>query len=295
MANLIGKWATSLNRPSVRRWLALERLTEPLHLNVAAAFVAVFGSTRAKINFDVLPLQQYAFGILEAADYAKTCGQSEIWILEFGVANGRGLMNMAHHAAVIGKMTGVKIHVAGFDTGKGMPPPVDYRDHPNLYAGGDFKMNEPALRAALPPDVVLELGDVADTIPHFMQHVRGNAPIGWISIDLDYYSSTVDALQICVDKPEAYLPLVLIYFDDIIEFEHNEWCGELLAINEFNAAHQLRKINPLRNLRGRRTFKNAWWIEKYYGLHVLDHPFRSSEGGGPRRIMVNPLLPPPEG
>ena len=290
--NLIAAWTSSLRRPSVRRWLALDRLTEPFHLNVAAAFVAAFGATRAKIDFDVLPLQQYAFGILQAADHAKSCGIDEIWALEFGVANGRGLMNMAHHAKSVKALTGVTVRCAGFDTGMGMPPPVDFRDHPNLYAGGDFPMNVPALRAALPSDVVLELGDVADTIPHFLDHIRGRAPIGFISIDLDYYSSTVEALKVCLDSPTAYLPLTLIYFDDIIEFEHNEWCGELLAINEFNAANALRKINVLRNLRGNRVFKNAWWIEKYYGLHVLDHPLRASEGTGPRREMINPLLAP---
>jgi hypothetical protein len=266
-------------------------LTEPLHLNAAALFVAAFGSTRAKINFDILPLQQYAYGVLQAADYAKKCGQDSIWVLEFGVANGRGLLNLAHHAQAIKKITGVEVKVAGFDTGKGMPPPVDFRDHPNLYARGDFRMNEPALRAALPPDVVLELGDVSDTIPHFLREVRGQTPIGFISIDVDYYSSTVAALEICDDEPTAYLPLTLLFFDDIIDFEHNEWCGELLAINEFNASHRTRKINVLRNLRGTRTFKNAWWIEKFYGLHVLDHPLRANEGVGPRREMINPLVP----
>jgi hypothetical protein len=37
-------------------------------------------------------------------------------------------------------VTGVKIDVYGFDTGKGLPPPRTYRDHPELYRQGDFPM-----------------------------------------------------------------------------------------------------------------------------------------------------------
>jgi len=35
--------------------IARERLAEPLHLNIASLFVAMFGSLRSKIYFDRLP------------------------------------------------------------------------------------------------------------------------------------------------------------------------------------------------------------------------------------------------
>jgi hypothetical protein len=44
----------------VLRRVMVERLTEPLHLNMASAFVAVFGGFRAKVAFDLVYKQPYA-------------------------------------------------------------------------------------------------------------------------------------------------------------------------------------------------------------------------------------------
>ena len=49
----------------------LERLTEPLHLNMAAAFIAAFGGFHAKVAFDLVYKQPYTWGILRAADQAR--------------------------------------------------------------------------------------------------------------------------------------------------------------------------------------------------------------------------------
>lgn len=43
--------------------LLRERLSEPLHLNILSLFVLAFGSTRAKIYFDLYICQQHAFGL----------------------------------------------------------------------------------------------------------------------------------------------------------------------------------------------------------------------------------------
>ena len=48
-----------------------ERLSEPLHLNAISAFVALFGSFRRKVEYDLVLRPQNAFGILKAADSAK--------------------------------------------------------------------------------------------------------------------------------------------------------------------------------------------------------------------------------
>ena len=135
-----GKW----------RKVALERLTEPLHLNAVSLLVALCGSFRAKVGFDLVVRPQYAFSILHAADLARACGQQRITVIEFGVASGDGLLNMCRIAASVMKATGVDIEVVGFDTGRGMPPPVDYRDHPEVFSAGDFQMHDPAaLRGCL--------------------------------------------------------------------------------------------------------------------------------------------------
>jgi hypothetical protein len=180
--------------PRIWRKLLYERVTEPLHLNLLSLFVMVFGSFRWKVEFDLILRPYYAYPILQAADLAAAHGLREITIIEFGVAAGTGLMNAALLAQKVGRITGVKINTVGFDSGVGMPEPVDYRDHPDLYAPGDFPMQPEALRSRLPVGTQLILGDVVTTVPQFLRNLK--APIGFVAIDLDYYSSTKAALRI---------------------------------------------------------------------------------------------------
>jgi len=76
-----------------------ERLSEPLHLNILSLFVAAVGTFEAKVYFDLIIRQHNAFCLLQAARFAKTCGYKSYTAIEFGVANGAGLMNMAEIAA----------------------------------------------------------------------------------------------------------------------------------------------------------------------------------------------------
>lgn len=252
-----------------------ERLSEPLHLNLAAVAVAAFGGTRSKIYFDLYARQQFAFGLLHAADQAKALGITKIKALEFGTWKGHGLRNMAELARRITITTGVDIEVIGFDGGTGLPELRDYRDHPDLYTVGTFEMGDSdALIASLPRNARLVRGDVADTVPQFLAECSAEAPIGFMSMDLDYYFSTVDAFPILEGEPTWYLPTTVVYFDDVSREQHNDWCGELLAIHEFNDSHELRKIAPFTGLRGLRLFKNATWIDKIFTAHILDHPVR---------------------
>jgi hypothetical protein len=97
--------------------------------------------------------------------------------------------------------------------------------------------------------------------------------LGFAAVDVDYYSSAREALNLLTD-PDAgkYLFLPILYFDDIVLANYSDWTGELLAINEFNAEHPNRKIQQDRFLRSRRLFKNARWIDQIYLLHLFDHP-----------------------
>jgi len=263
-----------LSMPSRRRRLLVERLGEPLHLNLISLFVALFGSTRAKIDFDLLVRQQFAFPLLYAADLARLRGYSAFTALEFGVASGAGLLNICQIADLVEKETGVRIEVAGFDTGTGMPKAIDYRDLPELWQQGDFKMDQEALRRKLPPRCSLHIGPLAQTIPEFISALPADAPIGFISLDVDYYSSSVEALKIFDFAPQKYLPMVCTYLDDIIVESISNWSGELLAINEFNESHPLRKIAPFPFLREKRIFQRARWIGQIYFCHIHDHPLR---------------------
>jgi hypothetical protein len=224
------------------------------------------------VEFELVVRQYYANGILRAADWAAGQGLKEMTAIEFGVAAGTGLLNAAMIARRVEKTTGVRVRIVGFDSGAGMPVPADYRDHPDLYSPGDFPMDVPRLRQHLPPGVDLVLGEVSQTVPDYLGKMT--APLGFVAFDLDYYSSTKQAMTILDGKPESYLPIVFCYFDDVYHEAHNSWCGELLAINEFNASSPMRKFERFALLENRRIFTRAAWLKQMYQLHVLDHPSR---------------------
>ena len=278
--------------PHIWRRIFKERLTEPLHVNLAAIPVALFGTFRAKVAFDLVLRPHNAWGILKAADIAKERGIKEIYALEFGVATGAGLMNMAKIAEKVTEITGVKIRVVGFDTGKGMPPPRDYRDHPDLYFTGDFAMDVDRLKAILPPHAELRIGEVGVTVPEFIKSLTPEIPIGYAVIDVDYYYSSVEAMQVFEGPPECYLPMTVLYLDDIMLDEHTWAAGELLAVAEYNQRHAPhRHVARPEFLPFDRLFHHAHWIPHMFYLHVLDHPNRavSKKLEAPRQLD-NPYL-----
>jgi hypothetical protein len=258
----------------VWRRIFYERLTEPLHLNAISLFAAVFGSYRTKIKFDLIPRQHYAYGVLRAADLARSLGLRAVSMVEFGVAEGTGLVNLCKISEKVKAITGIDLAVVGFDSGVGMPPPQDYRDHPDLYQEGDFPMiDRERLVKALPSNARIIFGRLEDTVPAFAESLSPECPLGFVIVDIDYYSSARAALTLLSHPdPTKYLPLPCVYVDNIVEPSHNDWCGELLALQEFNDGHPKRKLARDTFLRARRIFKHAIWLDQIYLLHVLDHP-----------------------
>ena len=116
---------SKLTKPYILKRIFIERLTEPLHLNLISLAVAIAGSTRAKIAFDLITRQHLAFGLLQVADDAREHGIKKVTAVEFGVASGAGLFNMCDIAKRVPTATGVEFAIAGFDSGKGMPPARD--------------------------------------------------------------------------------------------------------------------------------------------------------------------------
>lgn len=268
-----------------------ERVTEPLHLNLLSLGAAMFGSLRSKVAFDLVLRQQHAYSILACADLACELGIKEITLIEFGVAAGAGILNICKLATAVTRETGVAFRIFGFDTGRGMPPPLSFRDHPELYQEGDFPMNHEVLQQVLPSNAKLVIGELKDTVRLFMQGISVAAPIGFISIDVDYCSSTRAALTVLDGAAEQYLPRTLIYLDDLEHPSHNSWCGERLAVNEFNERHDMRKIEQHAFLRSYRIFRNARWIDHMFTLHVLDHPSRTTlKQDRQSTILTNPYL-----
>jgi hypothetical protein len=266
---------SQLMRRDIWRRIAVERLTEPLHLNATSLGVAIFGGLRAKVAFDLVVRRQHAFGLLKAADEARARGIRQVTVVELGVASGTGLLNLCELAARVTKETGVDFRLAGFDTGEGMPAPADYRDHPELYKEGWFPMDREALVRSLPANAEVHFGPVGETIEPFVDRLGPEAPLGFATLDVDFYSSSKDALRLFAGRADAYLPFVTVYVDDLALPTHTRFAGELLAIREFNGEHELRKFDWDWNLRNTRAFKNAEWLTHMFKLHVLDHPERS--------------------
>jgi hypothetical protein len=285
-------FARRLLRPHIWKRFLVERFSEPLHLNLLSLFVAIFGSLRTKIFFDLCIRQQHAFGLLTAADDALANGYKSVTVIEFGVANGVGLLNICDLAQKITRVTGVSFNIVGFDNVSGMPPLRDYRDHPELYQPGWYPMEAPdQLRDKLPANAKLILGDITTTVPQFLSAPPADSPIGFVSVDVDYYWSAVQALESLTGPPELYLPRVTIYFDDVSSITHNRWCGELAAIDDFNNTNALRKLSLCNFLRESRLFKNAKWLGQMYTLHVLDHAARFSALKDHGHVVIdNPYL-----
>jgi hypothetical protein len=238
----------------------------------ALVYMFSFASFKDKLNLEILPRCNYAYGTYHAALQAKALGIPRISVIEFGVAGGNGLRELEKIASEVEKEVGVEIEVYGFDSGGGMPEPQDYRDSPYIWQKGFFQIDLERLKRSI-NKAELILGDVADTVTEFIK-TQNPAPIGFISFDLDYYSSTLEAFKLIEDSNSFFIPRVFCYFDDCIgdDWElHSEFTGEMLAIKEFNERNQTRKIAKINGLRYKRIFE-ASWNDVMYVLHIFDHP-----------------------
>jgi hypothetical protein len=269
----------------------LERLGEPLIYNLVSIYVSLFGTLTKKIEYDLLPRQPYAFGLNEAFKRAHALKISKIIILEFGDAEGAGLFNLSEIASKLSKIYKVDYNVIGFDTGTGMPEPKDYRDHPEKYRTGDFPPGK-LTQAKLPNKTRIVYGSISETGPEFIKSLEKGSVIFFVSIDVDYYSSTKECFEIFHASAEYFLPSTILYFDDVNNPDHNEFMGELLAIKEFNSETENKKICKMTQLSHWRIFKNALWLDQMYFLHVLDAAYRKPENwvGTQPSILNNPYL-----
>jgi hypothetical protein len=217
----------------------------------------------------------YAWGVLHAASVARHLGVPRIAVLEFGVAGGNGLVAL-ERAASAASEEGLEVEVHGFDTGAGLPAPVDHRDTPYVHAAGHFPMDEAALRGRL-SSAQLHLGLVRETLAAF----ETAAPVGFVAFDLDYHSSTVDALALFELPAERLMPRVMVYVDDAHGYPWGDTNGPRAAIREFNASHTRRAVDVLHGMRHlvpRRWF-DARWPEALWLAHVYDHPRYAEDEG----------------
>jgi hypothetical protein len=228
------------------------------------------GSYRFRYSIGALDRPNYAYLLYQAAQLAARLGQDRISVIEFGVAGGNGLRAMERHAERIEKLFPVRIEVYGFDTGEGLPAPEDHRDIPYHWQPGFFRMDQEQLKRKL-TRAKLILGNVRETWAEFAK--LDPAPIAAVSHDLDFYSSTMDALKLFELGPERLMPRVFCYFDDTFGTEMalcSEFSGQRLAIEDFNRAHEERKIGIPYYLRLKQMMGS--WVNQIWILHVFDSP-----------------------
>ena len=228
------------------------------------------GGYEFRVRNGAVTRPHYGYCLYYSAQLAKRLGYDRISAIEFGVAGGSGLVNLEYHAKNISRCVGIDVELYGFDTGEGLPPPEDYRDLPYHWKEGFFRMDIAALMERL-SCAKLVLGDIRDTVGTFVKDYDP-APIGAIYFDFDYYSSTVNAFRLLDEDERYFLPRVFTYMDDIVGKEvelYNEYTGVRLAINEFNAAHEKKKLAKAYHLLSRQVVEP--WHHKIRILHDFEH------------------------
>jgi hypothetical protein len=256
-------------------WDVLTRaLTRPAPLRLLAkTFIkrlSLFSYER-RLSIQAVERPHYGYCIFQTAKLASLLGYTKISVIEFGCGGGNGLLNAEMHIEETMKVFPVHIDLYGFDRGVGLPSPIDYRDMPHYFRDGFYAMDRDPLERQL-KRTKLVIGDVRHTCSTFLQKYNP-APIGCMFHDLDYYSSTRDALTL-LDGPSSYfLPRLFMYFDDIIGDDVwlcNEFTGERLAIDEFNQNHRSKKI--CKNQYVSKLYPNSWWSDQIYIHHDFEHP-----------------------
>ena len=216
---------------------------------------------------------EYLYGVYHAADLACRLGHTRMSVFEFGVAGGNGLIALERIVRKVEKRFPIAIEIYGFDTGQGLPPPEGIRDLPYIWQERQFAMDRKQLEDRL-ERATLVMGNVAQTCGTFFAD-RQVAPVGFVAFDLDYYSSTRDALRLFSEAPRtALLPRVFCYFDDLISSDQGhvgEHAGVPLAITEYNQSRDDRKLVKLGHLA--HAFPSARpWHAKYFVHHDFDNP-----------------------
>ena len=227
------------------------------------------GSFEYRMNMGVLKVMPYAYICFNAARLAKKLGYKKISVIEYGVAGGGGLLTLEEYTIEIEKYFNIEIDIYGFDSGEGLPEPIDYRDLPYHWKKGFYSMEKDKLKNKL-KKAKLIIGNIDDTSKTFFSKYNP-APIGAVMHDFDFYSSTKTALSMMTNNSNFFLPRVFSYFDDTIGTElelFNDYTGERLAINEFNLNNEDIKICTPHHLK---ALKPEVWHHQIWISHFFKH------------------------
>lgn len=228
------------------------------------------GTYFLRMQMGAVDWPHYCYCVYNAALLARKLGYQDVSVLEFGVAGGRGLLALEYCAEQLQEVLPVNINIYGFDTGTGLPEPIDYRDLPYHWKKGFYSMDVPRLQSRLKTSKLV-LGDVRETVGTFLEEYKPH-PIGAVLFDLDFYSSTAGALKLFECDENYFLPRLFCYFDDVTGSEvelYNDYTGTLLAINEFNHDHEKKKLAKAYHLLNQKVVED--WYHKIWIFHNFEH------------------------
>lgn len=271
-------------KETIKRWVFWWIRDSRIFLHILFRLQLIKHETASRLGL-INAYPWYHLGLTEACFEASRLGVKSIYALEFGVAGGKGLHHLVKAASALEKRFPVKVHVLGFDSGTGMPRPIDHRDAPHLWNFGDFPMDREVLKTKLKGRAQVLLGMVADSIKLFdsrsvdlSRGSEGNVeilfpemgidtkiPVGFVAFDLDYWSSTRDALN--VFETVKTLPRVWSYFDDLNYVAENQ--GEYLAIRDHNSGKTGAKSFISRVELSLPHWVN--WAHRMRIVHFFDH------------------------
>lgn len=214
-----------------------------------------------------LPRPQYALGLFLSASLGTQLGYKKISAIEFGCWQGEGLLDVEHYANEIEKIFNIKIEIYGFEGGKGLPAPKDFKDRVYQFTEGEMKLSKKSVIKKLKKSEIF-YGDFSKTVPHFIKK-KEFAPIGVIYNDADYFFSTKESLKILIQN--NILPKVFLYFDDL-NFS-SSMTGELGAINDFNNLNKskIENIPELAETMSMYWKKWGFLAKRFFIHHDFDH------------------------
>ena len=191
----------------------------------------------------IIPRPHYALGISMAAHQGYKLGYKKITIIEFGCFNLDGLIDMEQHVEDIKKIINIDFNIFGFDYGKGLPKMEFHEaDRMQEWDVGDYTFGDKENLKSLKSAKII-WGNVNKTIKKFIKETDlSKAPIGFISNDLDYYTSTYKSFDLLKIKPVNFIPRPILYFDDFFRSSKHE--GEYWAIEIFNKKNK-KKISEI--------------------------------------------------
>lgn len=274
-----------LVRATARDTSVMGRVTKAMLLKMPGSASRL--GLREQLMLGALPRPYYAYTAVRASELAVRLGYKEVTWIEFGVAGGNGLIALEQIKTVVEQHLPITVRIVGFDMGSGLPMPVDYRDLPYHWQGGAYEMDIPKLKSRL-TNASLVLGPVAETLPAFLEKPPHDAPVGMISFDLDFYSSTVEAFGIFDLPNAAILPRVMCYMDDVIGTAecYSDFTGERLAIREFNERNESRKLSACYDFE---LYGYERWQEKIMIHHDFAHARYTEYVGDPDNESQIPL------